>query len=82
MRLFKRKEVTIRDEQTEVLNAVELWSVRWGARQSDWHHDVDPVAEFFTNEEDAQDFKKALEDAAKLLRYTEPKLNIRMRKEQ
>lgn len=53
---------------TQEITTYESWTVRWnslkGSYSSDWREEV----EVFTNEEDAKIFKKALEDARKLLK--------------
>lgn len=62
------------------LEAVELWSVRWKRRYGKWESSTEPVAEFFTNKEDAEYFAERLKEAKNLLQYTET-INIRVEKE-
>ena len=61
LRSFRSKE------ETSVIG-VECWSVRWTSVQGQYHNDKKEVAEFFTSEDDAKEFKKALIDAFKLTR--------------
>lgn len=66
MTIFKRKKITIKDEQTEELEAHDTWEVRWESRHGNYHSDRQPEIEVFTSEEGAKKFKQALVDAQAL----------------
>ena len=79
MKLFKKK---INIESTAEFNAdsVKLWSVSWDRRYGKYCNDTTRCKEFFFSLEDAEEFKKRLEDATKILRHTES-INIHLEKE-
>lgn len=55
-------------EKKEV-DVVETWEVRWISRRGRWHTDTQEEVEIFVDEQAAKDFKKALQDAFKLLKF-------------
>ncbi len=67
--LFKNVTVPQANDTKEV-QAVQLWSVRWLSRYGSYSGDVREEMEAFTSEQDAIDFKQALDNAFKLLRHT------------
>lgn len=72
MGIFNRKkENVIRDYQVETVDGAEVWMVSWDARFDEFNHDKKRVAKAFLNENDAEAFKLSLEEAQKLLQYTE-----------
>lgn len=81
MNLFK--SLFISNSEKEV-KAYRKWAVKWTSAHRTYHdsslHDVEPVAEFFFSEKDANDFAKALATAFELVRY-HGYHNIRVKKE-
>lgn len=72
MGIFNRKkENVIRDYQVETVDGAEVWMVSWDARFDEFSHNKKRVAKAFFNENDAEAFKQSLEEAQKLLQYTE-----------
>lgn len=72
MGIFNRKkENVIRDYQVETVDGAEVWMVSWDARFDEFSHNKKRVAKAFLNENDAEAFKLSLEEAQKLLQYTE-----------
>jgi hypothetical protein len=79
MNLFKKKsDITLKktdipvDEITTV-DGVQVWSVRWKSRNSDGYASYGSVreeVEVFLCEENAKNFKVALQNAFGLLRYS------------
>lgn len=69
MKIFTRKK-KIRDETLTEIDVVRTWEVRWESRHGEWQGNTEPEVEVFTSEEDAQTFKRALEDAFTLIRHT------------
>lgn len=67
--IFEKKTVPLNNETKEV-EVTALWAVRWQSRYGPFNSDVKDEAEFFPNEQDALDFKKALENAFKLIKHT------------
>ena len=63
------------------VQGVEIWMVSWSARYDQWQTDTKRVAKAFLNKPDALKFVHALEDAQKLLQYTED-LNITVTKQE
>jgi len=72
MGIFNRKkENVIRDYQVETVDGAEVWMVSWDARFGEFSQNKKRVAKAFLNENDAEAFKQSLEEAQKLLQYTE-----------
>ena len=68
MRILK---LFFRDEQKTSVDIVECWEVRWYSRHNSFRYpDAIPEIRVFTSQEDALEFKRALHDAFKTLRYT------------
>ena len=59
-------------EARKEINAqcVEIWTVEWESRHGQFSSDVKTKFKAFTEEQKARDFKKALEDAHKLIGNT------------
>jgi hypothetical protein len=49
---------------------IETWVVRWNKRYSEYSGGYKEVAQFFTSEKEARDFKDSLDRAIKLLGHT------------
>ena len=72
MGIFNRKkENVIKDYQVETVDGAEVWMVSWDARYDEFSQNKKRVAKAFLNENDAEAFKQSLEEAQKLLQYTE-----------
>jgi len=72
MGIFNRKkENVIKDYQVETVDGAEVWMVSWDARFGEFRGESKRVAKAFFNENDAEAFKQSLEEAQKLLQYTE-----------
>jgi hypothetical protein len=78
MNLFKK--IFVPTEEKQELIAYESWTVRWNARQGNYSSDLTPVAEVFTNKEDARTFANALKEAFKLIRNTSNDCQIEIKK--
>ena len=59
-----------RDRQKISVDVFEAWEVRWYSRYGHFHGDTRPEIRVFTNKKDANEFKKALDDAYKLIKCT------------
>lgn len=67
MKLFKK---TIRNKETKTIDVIEQWVVTWisySRGTSESYPTYTKCFKAFTSKEDAEEFKKALEDAHKLL---------------
>ena len=56
--------------QEKKLEAVQLYYVSWYSRHGQYSSDVNRQVEAFPSKEDAEVFKKDLENAFKLIRHT------------
>lgn len=56
--------------EVKTVDAVQLWTVRWLSRYGAFSGDLREEVEAFTSEQEAVDFKVALENAFKLLKHT------------
>jgi hypothetical protein len=65
IKMFAR---SFRNEEEATVEGVEVWSVRWTAVTGEYSSSKIPVAEFFSSQEAAKEFEKALKDAFKLTR--------------
>ena len=70
LNLFTKKLVVPETNETKIIQAVQLWTVRWQSRCGVYSTDVHKEVEAFTSSQEAQEFKLALENAFKLLRHT------------
>lgn len=77
--IFKKVKVPNKFSTIDLI-AIEMWEVRWDSREGKYSGDEKNEIETFTSKEDAQIFKDALDDAFKLLRYTNDITNVIMRK--
>lgn len=68
--LFTKKLTVPQSNEVKTVDAVQLWSVRWMSRYGEFSGCTNKEMEAFTSEQEAQDFKLALENAFKLLRHT------------
>ena len=69
MNLLKR--IFLGPEETSLpVYAHTSWTVRWQSRHNEYSSGTRPEAEVFPIKQDAEDFKQALEQAFKLIRYT------------
>lgn len=64
------KKLFFRDKTETSVDVFEMWEVRWTSRHGKYSSDTQPEVRVFPKEEDAREFKKALEDAFKLIRHT------------
>jgi len=60
----------ISSSKKQKVTAEDSWRVEWYSRDGKHFTDVHQEAEFFLVEQEAKDFKEALEDAFKLIRHT------------
>jgi hypothetical protein len=68
--LFVKKVTAPQSSAVKTVDAVQLWTVRWLSRYNEYAGSVREEVEAFTSEQDARDFKLALENAFKLLKHT------------
>lgn len=64
------KKIFFRDKQETSVDAYDCWEVRWTSRHGSYSSDTKPEVRVFPVESDAQEFKKALDDAYKLIKHT------------
>ncbi len=69
--IFKKLITLFGESKTKEIDAVELWFVKWYARYGEFSSNVTQVVEGFTTEEQAMEFKRTLETAQKVLKYSE-----------
>jgi len=67
-KFFKKKVIV--DYQTEEVDALEVWSVRWESHKGYYSSDVEKYAEFFVSESAAKSFAKSIDDARELIKYS------------
>lgn len=70
MKWFTKKIEVPTSNSTELVDAVQLWEVRWRSRHGDYYADTQQEMEAFPSEVEAQRFAIALKNAFKLLRHT------------
>lgn len=68
MNIFKK--LFVPSGQKQELTAYETWTVRWESRHGEYHTDVQPEMEVFTNKDDAHMFATQLKEAFKLIKHT------------
>ena len=66
--IFKKGHKTLTSD-------IEVWAVRWYKIYGEFYDDVKEVAQFFTNKDEAKEFKNSLERANRLLGHTNRKMN-------
>ena len=66
--LFKRTQVPVDDEKE--VDAVRVWFVEWTSRFGSCTFEEKKEAVAFLSPETAQEYKTALDNAFKLIRYT------------
>ncbi len=64
------KKIFFRDEQETSVDCYECWEVRWTSRHGSYSSDTKPEVRAFPKKAAAEEFKKALDDAFKLIRHT------------
>lgn len=69
MRWFKKLTVPETNDTKEI-EAAQTWEVRWTSRYAEYSSSTSPQVEVFYSEELAEEFKKSLENAFKLLKHT------------
>lgn len=69
LKFFKKKNKIAQIEAKEV-DGAEVWMVSWTARHGNYYADMRRCAKAFLTEDDANDFKKALEEAQNILQNT------------
>lgn len=67
---MKLRNLFFRNKSLSSVEEVELWYVRWQSRYSPFCSDVKDEVKAFVRREDAEEFKKALEDAFTLIHHT------------
>lgn len=71
MRTWFTKQITVpENNRTKVVDAIQLWEVRWTSRNGYYHSDRRPEMEAFPTEEEANFFADALKKAFSLIRNT------------
>jgi hypothetical protein len=68
--LFFKKLLVPKSNAIELVDAVQLWEVRWQSRHGAYSGDVRPEMEAFTSLDEASRFQLALENAFRLIRTT------------
>ncbi len=68
MLFFKKKRVPETNDK-KTIDAVQLWSVRWGLDSFYRRVEANVNAEFFTSKKDAEDLAISLKNAVKLLNF-------------
>lgn len=66
-KIFKKKIIT--SYETQEVDALEVWSVRWESHKGAYSTDVEKYADFFVTEESAKVFANSINDARKLIKY-------------
>ena len=70
------KKIFFRDEQETSVDAYDCWEVRWTSRYGGYSYDTKPEVRVFPKKAEAEAFKKALDDAFKLIRHTSGKRTV------
>lgn len=70
MKFFKKMIEAPVSNETQLIEAVQLWEVRWRSRHGQFHADTRPEMEAFPSEIEAQRFADALRNAFKLIRHS------------
>lgn len=65
-----KKKAVPETNETVLVDAVQLWEVRWQSRHAGGHYDTQPEVEVFVSEEGAKAFATSLRNAFRLLRHT------------
>ncbi len=79
MTWFKKKIELPTDEKTTVDAKAETYRVEWFSRWGQYSSDVQKECEFFTEKDDAEKFKKELDNAFAFIKHTsqnEVKLSV------
>lgn len=63
-------KIFFRDEQETSVDVYECWEVRWTSRHGEYSSDTRPEIRAFPDKKGAAEFKRALEDAFKLIKHT------------
>jgi len=71
MNIIKKINQIITGYVTENVEGAEVWVVSWNARYGSFHGEWERKAKAFMVKKDAEAFCQSLEDAKKLLQYTE-----------
>lgn len=69
MWLTKQKQIPV-NQSTSAESCVQLWYVKWWSRDGNYSSNLNKEMEAFTSEKEALEFKSALENAYRLLKYT------------
>ena len=64
------KFISVPTGDTKEVVALDNWVVSWKSKHGEYKSDYRQEFEVFLNEDDAKDFKKSLEDAFKILKYS------------
>lgn len=68
--MFFKKLTVPQSNETEQVDALEVWSVRWYSRNGEFYTDVKEECEFFTSENTANEFAESLRAAFRLIRHS------------
>lgn len=71
MNVIEKFHKIITGYQKKEVKGFEAWTVSWKARDGAYYGNWEIVAKTFFNEEDAKTFVESLEEAKRLLHYTE-----------
>ena len=70
MTWFTKKVEVPLTNATKLVDAIQLWEVRWYSRYGEWNGNISPELEAFPTEADALTFADSLRNAFKLIRHT------------
>lgn len=81
MKVIEKIHSIITDYQKEEVKGFEAWTVTWYARYGEYSGDWNKKAKVFVDEGAAEIFAKSLQEAQKVLQYTED-IHIRIEKQE
>lgn len=70
MKFFKKNVEIPVSNDTQLIEAVQLWEVRWRSRHGQFNSDTRDEIEAFPSEVEAQRFAEALRNAFRLIRHS------------
>lgn len=71
MKVIEKIHSIITGYQKEEVKGFEAWTVTWRARYGEYSHSWNKKAKVFVDKESAETFAKSLQEAQKVLQYTE-----------
>lgn len=81
MKIVSKLNAIFKLSKVKDAEGAKVWMVSWDARYGEFHSSKERVSKAFLNYEDAKAFAKSLEDAKKLLQYTES-INITIKEQE